>query len=129
MTKRISVFFTICIVVSMVGMAQSIPLSTLAGKITADGAPLPGVTVTATSPNLQGTRTAVTTAAGDYILPFLPPGDYKVTYELSGMLTVSRKLTLTAARTDRLDVVLRPAAVAEAITVIAETPITAVVES
>src|SRR5687768_12459532 len=103
--------------------AQSLPLATLTGKVTADGAALPGVTVTVSSPNLQGTRSAVTTEAGDYIIPLLPPGEYTITYELSGMQSVKRRTTLVATRTDTIDVQLRPSAMAESITVTADTPL------
>jgi hypothetical protein len=109
-------------------LGQSMPTATLSGKVTADDTALPGVTVSASSPNLQGVRTAVTSAAGDYILPFLPPGPYTVTFELAGMATMRRQIVLTAARTDRMDVDMRPEALAEAITVTAETPVTAVLE-
>jgi Carboxypeptidase regulatory-like domain/TonB dependent receptor len=110
-------------------LAQSIPTATLSGRVSAEGAAIPGVTVSLTSPNLQGTRTGETTSTGDYLVPLLPPGEYTVTYELAGMQPVTRKVTLTAARTERLDVELRPAAMSEAITVTAETPVTAAVES
>ena len=129
MTKPAVVSLFLVLFLVSVAFAQSVPLSTLQGKVTADGAGLPGVSVTVASPNLQGTRTVVTTAAGDYLLPFLPPGDYKVTFELSGMQSVRHNKTLTAARPERLDVELKPATVAEAITVTAETPMTAVIES
>ena len=128
MTKRFVVFL-ITLTIASFAMAQSVPLSTLTGKVTADKAPLPGVTVTVTSPSLQGARTVVTSNAGDYLIPFLPPGDYKVTFELAGMQGVTKRVTLTAARTDRIDIDLRPAAVTEAITVTAESPMTGVVES
>ncbi|MGH9846592.1 MAG: carboxypeptidase regulatory-like domain-containing protein, partial [Blastocatellia bacterium] len=116
-------------IASASAMAQTIPLSTLTGRVTAGDAPIPGVTVTIKSPNLQGARTTVTSAAGDYIFPLLPPGDYTVAFELSGMQTVTRRLTLTAARNDRLEVALQPANVAESITVAAETPMAAAVET
>lgn len=103
--------------------------ATITGKVSADGAGLPGVTVTVTSPNLQGSRGAVTSASGDYIIPLLPPGNYTATFELAGLQTVSRKIVLTAARSEIVDVDLRPAAVAESITVTAETQMTAAVES
>src|SRR5438093_11682575 len=45
------------------------------------------------------------------------------------MASTNRKVVLTAANTDRIDIDLRPAAVAEAITVTAETAMTAPVES
>jgi outer membrane receptor for ferrienterochelin and colicin len=105
------------------------PTATISGKVTADGTPLPGVTITATSPNLQGARTVVTTPAGDYIIPFLPPGDYSITYELQGMQTITRRMTLTAARNERVDIALKPASISESITVTAETPVTASLES
>jgi hypothetical protein len=129
MTKPVVALGVLALFVCSFAFAQSVPLSTLQGKVTADGAALPGVTVTATSPNLQGSRTAVTTAAGDYLLPFLPPGAYTVTFELAGMQSVGLKKSLGAAQTERLDVALKPAAVSEAITVTADTPMTAVVES
>jgi Carboxypeptidase regulatory-like domain/TonB dependent receptor/TonB-dependent Receptor Plug Domain len=109
--------------------AQSIPLATLSGRVSAEGASMPGVTVTVTSPNLQGSRNAVTTSSGDYLIPFLPPGPYTVKFELSGMQTVTRRVELAAALTEKLDIELRQSAVAEAITVTAETPVTASIET
>src|SRR5687768_13361856 len=129
MTKLVVKVAVFALLVSSLAFAQSAPHSTLHGKVAVDGTPLPGVTVTVTSPNLQGSRTAVTNAEGDYLLPFLPPGDYTVTFELSGMQSVGHKKRLGAAQTERLDVALKPAAVSEAITVTADTPVTAVVES
>src|ERR1700730_12958714 len=63
----------------------------LQGVVTdTQGSPLPGVTVTVTGPTLQGTRTAVTDAKGEYILPTLPPGQYHAEYALSGIKTAVR---------------------------------------
>src|SRR5262249_14430200 len=128
MTKRFVVFLGL-MALATVAFAQSIPTSTLTGKVRADGAAVPGVTVTVTSPNLQGSRTTVTTQTGDYILPLLPPGSYTVKFELSGFAPLTKKVSLGAANTERLEGDMRPAAVAEAITVTAETPVTAPVES
>jgi hypothetical protein len=69
------------------------------------------------------------TDTGAYLIPLLAPGNYTVQFELSGMQTITRKSVLTAARTEVLDVDLRPTAVSEAITVTAETQMTAAVES
>ncbi len=126
MARLLRLTFLVVLIASS-AFAQSIPTATLTGKVTADDAALPGVTVTVKSPQLQGSRTAVTSGAGDYILPFLPPGDYTVTFELEGMQKVTRKVTLTAAGTDRMDIGLKPAAISESITVTASTP--SVVES
>ncbi len=121
--------FLIVLFTCSVALAQTGPTATLSGTVTAEGAVLPGVTVSVTSPNLQGTRTTVTTESGAYLIPLLPPGNYQVEFELTGMQKLTRKAVLTAARTEILDVDLRPAAIAEAITVTAETPITAAIES
>lgn len=48
------------------------------------GGVLPGVTVTATSPTVAGTYTAVTDQDGHYRLLTLPPGTYSLTATLSG---------------------------------------------
>jgi Carboxypeptidase regulatory-like domain len=46
---------------------------------TQTGEKLPGVTVVATSPSLQGSQTAITDENGFYSIPDLPPGQYTVT--------------------------------------------------
>lgn len=94
----------------------------LVGTVTSEGSGLPGVTVTASSPALQGTRTAVTGESGGYSFPALPPGDYTVTYELNGLQTVTKKLRVNLAQTSREDAELRPASISEAITVTAAAP-------
>ena len=47
-----------------------------------DGKPIEGVTVTATSPALQGQKVTVTNVQGDYLIKFLPAGTYTVRFEL-----------------------------------------------
>jgi hypothetical protein len=49
-----------------------------------DNQPLPGVTVEARSPSLQGNRTASTDKEGRFSLSLLPPGVYAVKAELAG---------------------------------------------
>ena len=96
--------------------------STLTGTVTTEGSPLPGVTVSATSPALLGGRTTVTGASGDYLLAGLPPGRYNVTFELQGMQTLNRRADLKLAEPARLDADLKVTAVAESITVTATSP-------
>ena len=55
-----------------------------------DGRPLPGVTVEASSPSLQGTRVSVTGNDGQFRFISLPPGSYKVRGNLSGFTTVEK---------------------------------------
>jgi hypothetical protein len=94
----------------------------LVGTVTTEGNALPGVTVTISSPALQGTRTAITGETGGFSLPGLPPGDYTVSFELSGMQTATRRLRVNLAQTSRADAELRPSALSEAITVTAAAP-------
>ena len=55
------------------------------------GGVLPGVTVTATSPAQMGTLSAVTNEEGMYRFPSVPPGVYKVQFELAGFSTLVRE--------------------------------------
>src|SRR5688572_27841715 len=112
---------------SVSAFGQSATTGALTGTVTSDGAPLPGATVTATSPQLQGTRTAVSDANGNYNLAALPPGGYTVRVSLEGLQDVTRSARVTVAGTARVDVDLKVSAVTESITVTASAP--AVVET
>jgi outer membrane receptor protein involved in Fe transport len=103
-------------------LAQSSVTGALTGTVTSDGVALPGATITITSPNLQGSRTAVSDANGNYNFAALPPGDYKVVIALEGLQTVTRNTRVTLAGTARADADLRVSAVSEAITVTASAP-------
>jgi len=103
--------------------AQGNPTGTISGRvIDADGLPVPGATVTVSSPALQGLRTAPTSTNGDYIIPFLPAGDYEVTVELQGFRTIKRAVGVKMAETQTLNVTLQVAAVAETVTVTGQSP-------
>ncbi len=112
--------FVVCLAgvaaLALPAIAQ-LPTGTLAGHVTDGKAPLPGVTVTATSPALQGARTAVTSVNGDYIFRFLPPGDYTVKFELQGFQSLDTTRKVSAAQDAMVDAVMPQAKVAEAVTV------------
>ncbi len=96
---------------------------TVEGTITdQSGAPLPGVSVELTSPNLQGTRTAVTSADGRYRFPSVPPGAYKVTGTLSGFGKVQKNATVTLDSTATVNLSLSLSTTAE-VTVTGEAPL------
>ncbi len=103
--------------------AQGNPTGTISGHVADQaGLAVPGATVTAASPALQGVRTATTSENGDYIIPFLPAGDYEVTFELQGFKTVTRQISVKMAETLPLNVTLAVAAVAETVTVSGASP-------
>jgi hypothetical protein len=101
---------------------QGATTTSLRGTVTSEGAPLPGVSVTISSPSLQGTRTTVTGDGGGYNFQALPPGRYTVVFELSGLATETRTVDLAVATGGKADADLRVAAVSEAITVTAAAP-------
>ena len=103
-------------------MAQGIQTGMLSGTARdAANLVLPGVTVTVSSPALQGTRTAVTDGNGRYVLRGLPPGIYQVTFEMSGMKAVNETVTVELGRTAEVDAVLNLANITETVTVTGET--------
>src|SRR5215212_4676502 len=80
----------------------------LVGTVTdADGSPLQGVTITISSPALQGTRTIVSGEGGGYHFPALPPGVYSVSFDLEGMQHVTKHVTVSLAQTARADADLK----------------------
>ncbi len=82
---------------------------------------LPGVTINATSPQLQGVHTTTSSANGDYIFSLLPSGTYTVTFELSGFQTQKKLVNVAPTQVVPLDVTLGVAAIAENVTVVGKT--------
>jgi hypothetical protein len=114
--------FTICFVLLLLVAAGAFAQGTtgaLTGTVSQAGSNLPGVTVTISSPTLQGTRTTVTNENGDYNFSAIPPGTYKVTYSLSGLTDVVKIAQVNLVETTRLDADMKMSAVAAAITVTA----------
>jgi outer membrane receptor protein involved in Fe transport len=97
---------------------------TISGRVVDDqGLGMPGVTVTAKSPSLQGVRSSVTSENGDYLMPLLPPGDYTVSFELSGFGTQIERRSVAATQPVTIDATMKPASVSEVVTVTAQTDI------
>src|SRR5688572_17275038 len=73
------------------------------------GAVLPGVTVEAASSVLiEGSRTTVTDSGGQYQITDLRPGEYSVTFTLTGFRSVRREgIILSAAFTATIGVELQ----------------------
>ncbi len=105
------------------GFAQGSQTANLVGTVTsADGEPLPGATITVTSPNLIGERSAVSAVNGDYIIKNIPSGVYKVVFTLEGMKSVDRTATLPLGGTARSDASMEISAAEETIVVTGEAP-------
>src|SRR5262245_40865573 len=119
---RVKVFAAVvCLILSAALASAQVPTGTISGRVTdSSGGVLPGVTVTATSPNLQGQRVIVTSAFGDYVIPLLPPGAYTVTFELSGFNTVTQQIDVASTETVPLDASLGIGGVTEKVTVVGD---------
>jgi len=85
---------------------------------------LPGVTITVTNLETGGVSVAVSDERGDYRLPKLPAGKYKVQAELAGFGTVMvPSVELLVGQNGAVPFTLRAAAVAETVTVTGEAPL------
>ena len=105
------------------GTVQGQTTGSIEGRVAdAAGDPLPGVTVEAASPSLQGQRVAVTDRRGTYHFPATPPGDYRVRAVLPGFRSDEKTLTVALDATATADFVLQPAA-QEQVVVSGEAPL------
>jgi len=106
-----------------VAAAQGVQTGTIRGVIRDDqGLAVPGVTITATSPAVQGPRVATSDQTGAYTLVNLPPGTYSIKYELSNFATIERQTTVALGLAVDMSVTMKPAGVTESVQVVAETP-------
>src|SRR6058998_1198138 len=72
-------------------LAQS-TFATLTGTVTdSSGAVLPGVTITITNTRTQSERTAISDNAGNYLVPNLDAGDYRIVANLTGFAERTRQ--------------------------------------
>jgi outer membrane receptor protein involved in Fe transport len=121
LVKRSLVAFATLLLVAMPIFAQG-TVGTMTGTVIMDNAPLPGVTVTISSPALQGTRVAYTDVNGNYNFAALPPGDYTVNFTMESMQPVTTTTRVSLGGTARANATMRMSAVAESITVTAAAP-------
>jgi carboxypeptidase family protein/TonB-dependent receptor-like protein len=113
----------VCGGVAATSFAQGVQTGTIRGVVKdQQGLATPGVTVTVTSPALQGPRSVVTDTQGLYSIPALPAGKYTVKFELSGFAPIERQTDVALGLTVEQNVSMRPAGVTETVQVVAETP-------
>ena len=117
-----SLLLALMLLAPVSALAQTVTGTLQGTVIDSTGGVLPGVTVTARNQDTGQERVTITNAAGYYVLPFVPVGVYQVNATLQGFRTIQRSevaVTLNDTRVE--DFTLTPAAVAEVVTVIAET--------
>ena len=95
-------------------------LSTLTGIVSdTSGAPVPGVTVTATNTGTSVPYTGITTDAGAYTITGVPVGNYTVRFELQGFKAVQTTIDVSVGQTARVDASLEVGNLTESVEVVA----------
>jgi hypothetical protein len=122
--RSLLLIVALVIALSPLAFSQSKETGAIEGTVTdVEKAPLPGVTVSITSPNLMGGRTALTDADGAFRFPALPPGTYQLKADLTGFKTfIQSEIHVQTTMRLTLDVTLVQSAVEEEVTVMAQSP-------
>ena len=120
--RYVSVFM-LAALVTVSAFAQTSTTGGITGTVTQAGSPLPGVTLELRSSALQGTRTDVSDAEGNFRFSNLPPGQYTLTGALAGFNPVTQSnISVGLNRTVTLEVAMSLQA-SEQITVSAAAPV------
>ncbi len=106
-------------------VAQTVTEGTIRGVLRDEqGAPMPGVTVSAASPNAPGNHVSITEGDGQYRLLNLRPGIYELSAEQAGFSkSVQAGVEVRAGLNLTVDIQLRVGAVTETVTVTGEAPL------
>ncbi len=119
------IFITIIALTLVTGsaMAQATRGEIRGKAVEESGVGLPGVTVSLSSPALQGAQATVTGADGAYSFLALPPGEYAVNFNLPGFQARSQeKMRVSMGSTTKVDAIMAPA-FSDEIVVTSETPL------
>ena len=120
---HVALLLLICSLLAIGAFAQNATTGAIEGTVKTGGTPLPGVTIEVRSPNLQGVRTGVTDAGGNFRFTLLPQGIYTVTANLQGFNRINQpNVAVEINRTKTLDITMN-AATSETITVTGAAPV------
>jgi outer membrane receptor protein involved in Fe transport len=115
------------IVAAVPALAQttSATTATVIGTVAdSSGGTLPGVTVNLSGSSMMGVQSTVTGEDGGYRFISVPPGEYKLTFDLPGFSTITRDaVRLSANFTATINVTLGMAALQENVTVTGASPV------
>src|SRR4051812_44378246 len=109
---------------SLVALAQ-IGTSTITGRVTdTSGAVVPNVSINIVQKATNTTNTAVTNSEGIYRVPSLQPGEYRVSFEVTGFKrAVQDAVELRTGDTLAVDAVMQVGQMTESIQVEATAPL------
>src|SRR5204863_5914130 len=124
MGARLTAAIVGVLLITTPALAQT-PTGTIFGNIKdAQGAVVPGATVTATNAGTQFSKSAVTDGAGEYALRLLPVGNYKVEVTIPGFKNFSQTgIVLEVGRNARVDATIELGTVSETVSVVGDSPL------
>jgi hypothetical protein len=100
-------FFTLAALLACSGAAAQ-TTGDISGRVTdTSGTALPGVTIEAKSPSLQGARVSVTSRDGVYRIPAVPPGTYHIVASLSAFRAAEKTCAVSLGSAMTVDLTLR----------------------
>jgi hypothetical protein len=121
-SKRQCVRFAIAL--TLIALAWQTPTraqefrATVTGRvIDPAGLAMPGVTVSVTNTQTNEVASAVTNSNGVYSLPFLRPGSYKLSAELTGFRKHEQQMQLEVGQSQTVNITLEVGALTETVTV------------
>jgi outer membrane receptor protein involved in Fe transport len=120
-----SISIPLMILAATTRLVAQMGTASLGGLITdASGAVVPNASVTLESLSQKYSRPTVANSAGEYKIPALPPGDYRLVVAASGFLTATATgVSLSSGQASTLDVKLTVASASDQITVSAAPPL------
>jgi len=125
MAKKALSLVVLLVIVAFPAVAQITQTGTLNGTVyDQEKQPLPGVTVSISSPALiLPSMETVTNERGHWRFPALPPGTYTVTFKLPGFKTLVREgIQVNVGVNTTLDATLEQSAVEESVVVTGQAP-------
>ena len=120
--KNLLILLSILMIASAAYSAEKGTLKVIV--IDDEGNVLPGVSMTLSSPVMMGSKTLITSVVGEVFFINLTPGTYELKSNLPGFQAkTSTGIMVSLDRQTLLQIVLSPAVVEEAITVVAVSPL------
>jgi hypothetical protein len=121
------IFAVVILAMAATAIAQTTGAATLVGSVTdTTGAVVPAARVTVVNTETSFRSETQTSPEGNYYVPYLSPGIYRITLEAAGFKRYVREgLTVRTGETPRVDITLELGSTTESITVSAESPLLA----
>lgn len=125
MMKRAKLILFLVCLLSLIAPVLGIETGEIRGKVRDEkGLALPGVEVKIQGPALQGIRTTLTTASGEFRFPLLPVGTYTLNFNLPGFSPqIEREVVVRLGQITFLEITMIPETLKEEVIVTAEIPL------